>query len=86
MFGATLGLLFVALAWGSVIPAINLLLPVWDPYFLAAGRYLVGAPIFILLLRVFEPGPLLRQRVEVACEKKIELPTTDFARGGDGSP
>ncbi|HLT40208.1 MAG TPA: hypothetical protein VK034_28205 [Enhygromyxa sp.] len=37
-------------------------------------------------LVALEPGPLLRQRVLVACEKKIELPTTDFARGGDGSP
>jgi drug/metabolite transporter (DMT)-like permease len=63
MFGANVGLLFVALAWGSVIPAINLLLPVWDPYFLAAGRYLFGAPIFLLLLRLLESGPLLPRGV-----------------------
>lgn len=64
MFGANLGLLFVALAWGSIIPAINLLLPVWDPYFLAASRYLIGAPIFLLLLRLLEPGPLLPRGVQ----------------------
>ena len=58
MLGPTLGLLVVALAWGSVIPAINFLLPVWDPYFLAAIRYLLGAPVFLVLLRLLEPGPL----------------------------
>ena len=56
---ANLGLLVVALAWGAVIPAINYLLPVWDPIFLAAIRYLLGAPIFLILLRLFERGPLL---------------------------
>lgn len=63
MFAANLGLLLVAFAWGSIIPAINLLLPVWDPYFLAASRYLLGAPIFILLLQLFEGGPLLPRGV-----------------------
>jgi hypothetical protein len=37
-------------------------------------------------LAALEPGPLLRQRVEVACSEKIDLPTTVFARRGDGSP
>ncbi|MFO7567660.1 MAG: hypothetical protein R6X02_33775 [Enhygromyxa sp.] len=31
------------------------------------------------------PGPLLRKRVEAACAEKIDLPTTGFLRGGDGS-
>jgi len=59
MLAATLGLLVVALAWGSVIPAINYLLPVWDPFFLAAIRYLLGAPVFVLLLGMFERGPFV---------------------------
>lgn len=59
MLAPTLGLLVVAFAWGSVIPAINFLLPVWDPFFLSAIRYLLGAPVFLILLRLFEPGPLL---------------------------
>lgn len=59
MLGPVLGLMVVAFAWGSVIPAINLLLPVWDPFFLAAIRYLLGAPIFLILLRLLERGPLL---------------------------
>lgn len=59
MLAATSGLLVVAFAWGSVIPVINLLLPVWDPFFLSAIRYLLGAPVFLVLLRLFEPGPLL---------------------------
>ncbi len=63
MLAATLGLLVVALAWGSVIPAINLLLPVWDPFFLAAIRYAIGAPIFLILLRLREPGALLPRGV-----------------------
>lgn len=37
-------------------------------------------------LVALDPGPLLRQRVSSACEQKIDLPTTVFARGGDGSP
>ena len=59
MLAPTLGLLVVAFAWGSVIPAINYLLPVWDPFFLSAIRYLLGAPVFLILLRLFESGPLL---------------------------
>lgn len=59
MLAATLGLLVVAFAWGSVIPSFNLLLQVWDPYFLSAIRYVLGAPVFLLLLAVFEPGPLV---------------------------
>lgn len=59
MLAATLGLLVVAFAWGSVIPAFNLLLQVWDPYFLSAIRYILGAPVFLVLLAVFERGPLV---------------------------
>jgi hypothetical protein len=36
-------------------------------------------------LSALDPGPLLRKRVHAACGKKLELPTTDSVRGGDGS-
>ena len=36
-------------------------------------------------LSALDPGPLLLQRVQAACGKKIGLPTTDSVRGGDGS-
>jgi len=50
-----LSLLFVALTWGTMIPALNLLLSTWDPYFLAAARYLLAAPILLACLYLREP-------------------------------
>ena len=50
-----LSLLFVALSWGTMIPALNLLLGTWDPYFLAAARYLLAAPILLACLYLREP-------------------------------
>ena len=41
MIAANLGLLLTMIAWGSMIPALNLLLATWDPWFLAAVRYAV---------------------------------------------
>ena len=41
MWLANLGLLVVAFAWGSQIPVLTVLLAHWDPYFLAAGRYVL---------------------------------------------
>ncbi len=58
MLAANLGLLLTAIAWGSMIPVLNLLLAHWDPYFLSAVRYSLGAPILLLVLRLSEPGPL----------------------------
>ena len=55
MIAANLGLLVAMVAWGSLIPVLNHLLPTWDPYFLSAVRYVLAAPIFILLLLVLEP-------------------------------
>ena len=43
------------------------------------------ARVAVERLSALEPGPLLRKRVQAACGKKLELPTTDSARGGDGS-
>jgi drug/metabolite transporter (DMT)-like permease len=57
MLAANLGMLFCALSWGSIIPALGYLLHHWDPYFLAAARYAVAAPLLLLLLRLSE-GPL----------------------------
>ena len=39
------GLLLLALLWGTMVPAVSHLLQRWDPYFLAAFRYL---PICVL--------------------------------------
>ena len=55
MIAANLGLLVTMVAWGSLIPVLNQLLPTWDPYFLSAARYALAAPIFVLLLLVLEP-------------------------------
>jgi drug/metabolite transporter (DMT)-like permease len=49
----TFSLLFVAITWGTMIPGLNLLLHNWDPFFLAAARYVFAAPVlwlFLLLL------------------------------------
>jgi drug/metabolite transporter (DMT)-like permease len=54
MLAANLGMLFCALSWGSIIPALAYLLGNWDPYFLAAGRYAVAAPLLLVLLRLGE--------------------------------
>jgi len=58
MIAANFGLLLTAVAWGSMIPLINILVGTWDPIFLSALRYLLGAPILLLLLWLFERGPL----------------------------
>ena len=56
MWLANLGLLVVAFAWGSQIPVLTVLLAHWDPYFLAAVRYVLAVPVLLLLLRLLEPG------------------------------
>jgi drug/metabolite transporter (DMT)-like permease len=61
--GGNLSLLFVALTWGTMIPGINLLLPTWDPFFLAAARYLLAAPILLACLFLFEPNRRTAARV-----------------------
>ncbi len=49
-WGANLGLLVVALTWGTVIPTVNYLVAVWDPFFLGAVRYVAGAPFLFALV------------------------------------
>jgi drug/metabolite transporter (DMT)-like permease len=56
MLGANLGLVLTMFAWGSMIPAVNVMVQTWDPYFLTAARYIAAAPILLLLLVLIEPG------------------------------
>ena len=60
MIGANLGLLFTAFAWATQIAAFNILLENWDPYFLAPLRYAWAVPVLLVILKVTEPGPVLR--------------------------
>jgi len=58
---ANIGLLVAAFGWGSQIPVLNLLFARWDPYFLAAARYVLAVPPLLAILLVLEPsGTILR--------------------------
>lgn len=48
------GLLLLALLWGTMVPAIAHLLQNWDPYFLAAFRYLGAVPFMWATLWLLE--------------------------------
>jgi drug/metabolite transporter (DMT)-like permease len=54
MLAANLGMLMVALSWGTMIPSVNHLLTGWDPFFLAAARYCLPIPAMLVLLRLVE--------------------------------
>ncbi len=54
MLAANLGMLLVALSWGTMIPSMTHLLQGWDPYLLAAARYVMPIPAMLLLLRLLE--------------------------------
>ncbi len=56
MLLANLGMLLTAFAWGSVIPIFNLMFERWDPYFLGAARYVLGAPVLLLAVALIERG------------------------------
>jgi drug/metabolite transporter (DMT)-like permease len=65
---ANLGLLITAFAWGSQIPVLTELFERWDPYVLAALRYMLAVPVLLAILAVMEPGrailrPLLEGRL-----------------------
>jgi drug/metabolite transporter (DMT)-like permease len=50
-------LLLIVLFWGSMVPLTAVLLETFDPYFLAAVRYLIGLPFLWLLVALKrEPG------------------------------
>lgn len=62
---ANVGLLVTAFAWGSQIPVLTELFERWDPYFLAAIRYVLAVPVLLAVLVVLEPrGRLLRPLAE----------------------
>ena len=54
MLAANLGMLLVALSWGTMIPSMTHLLMGWDPFFLAAARYCMPIPAMLALLRFTE--------------------------------
>ncbi len=54
MLRANLGLLVTVLAWGSMIPCVNAMVPRWDPFLLTSLRYVVAGPIFLLVVALAE--------------------------------
>jgi drug/metabolite transporter (DMT)-like permease len=54
-----LGMIGLALLWGTMIPSLVVLLEIWDPFFVAAVRYALAIVPFLLLLRIVERGPIL---------------------------
>src|SRR5262245_31407236 len=65
MLRANLALLVTVFAWGSQIPVLTELFERWDPYVLAAGRYVLAVPVLLAVLAVAEPGrTLLRPLID----------------------
>ena len=54
MLRANLGLLATVLAWGSMIPCVNAMVPRWDPFLLTSGRYVIAGPLFLLIVVLAE--------------------------------
>ncbi|WP_374377158.1 DMT family transporter [Dongia sp.] len=48
------GLLLLALLWGTMVPTVAHLLQRWDPYFLAAFRYIGALPVMWAALALLE--------------------------------
>lgn len=48
------GLLLLALLWGTMVPAVAHLLHIWDPYFLAAFRYVGAVPLMWVALSLID--------------------------------
>jgi len=67
---ANIGLLVTAFAWGSQIPVLNELFARWDPYFLAAARYVLALPVLLAILVVVEPSGAILQPLR---ERRIWL-------------
>ena len=66
MLAANLGMLLVALSWGTMIPSMKHLLLGWDPYFMALARYGLAVPPMLLLLRLTRNVELLARRARRA--------------------
>ena len=56
---SNLSMVALAVLWGTMIPSLVVLLKLWDPFFVAAIRYTLAIPPFILLLLVVERGRLV---------------------------
>lgn len=54
-----LGMVGLALLWGTMIPSLVVLLEIWDPFFVAAVRYALAIVPFLILLKLVERGPIL---------------------------
>lgn len=54
-----LGMILMAVLVGTMIPSLMVLLPLWDPLFLSAARYLVAIPMFLVVLLIVQRGRLL---------------------------
>jgi drug/metabolite transporter (DMT)-like permease len=59
----TLGLVLLAVLWGTMVPTITHLLKTWDPLFLAAVRYLGGGPALLPALLLIGRGAAAAQPV-----------------------
>jgi drug/metabolite transporter (DMT)-like permease len=55
-WSGNIGLLVLAMLWGTMVPTIGHLLQTWDPLFLAAFRYLGTAPVLLPVLWMRERG------------------------------
>jgi drug/metabolite transporter (DMT)-like permease len=65
MLRANLALLVTVFSWGSQIPVLTELFERWDPYLLAAIRYVLAVPVLLAILAIVEPGrAMLRPLVE----------------------
>lgn len=56
---SNLGMLGLAILWGTMIPGLVVMLEIWDPFFVAAVRYALAIVPFLLLLKIVERGRLL---------------------------
>jgi drug/metabolite transporter (DMT)-like permease len=78
---ANLGLLLVVTLWGAQVPVANDLAQRWDPFFLAAMRYVAALPLFWLLLWLLPVRQSIRSPVPLSLLRfcGLGLATTGFA-------